>query len=105
MSAALRIQLMLLARRNHFGKKSDPASLHTLHCRDAQYAGNAVHTLSKDFESIRLQDHAKNPAIVKATSAENEGAKVVPGKVDLNEPVSHPEPGPAARPIAQEAFK
>jgi len=96
---------MLLARRNHFGKKSDPASRQNLHYHDAQYPDNAVHTLSKDFESIRLQDHPKNPAIVKATSAENEGANDVPGKVGLNEHVSHPEPGPAARPIAQEAFK
>lgn len=32
MSAALRIQLMLLARKNHFGKKSDLADRTSLRC-------------------------------------------------------------------------
>jgi len=42
MSAALRIQLMLLARKNHFGKKSNPAERNSLHCHDSHHSAGAV---------------------------------------------------------------
>jgi len=43
MSAAVRIQLMLLARKNHFGKKSDLADLTNLRCHHrAQHPAGAV---------------------------------------------------------------
>ena len=105
MSAALRIQLMLLARKDHFGKKSDAADLTNLQYHGAQHSANPVHVLNKDFESIRLQDHTKSVAIVQAKQAENVDANDAPAKVDLNKLVSHPKPIPAMRAMARKAFK
>ena len=44
MSAALRIQLMLLARNGHFDKKSAFSDLTSLHCHPrAQHSTGALH--------------------------------------------------------------